>query len=178
LLQAKDTGRNRVVELGAGLSDDESGGGGRRWLAWLRGTQPDLLLDRHLLARMPLDMAVENVRGFVADQHGEIGAVDGETVVIAIDGQGGPFMRRSSDRTIGILIELTLKSEILDHRQNGGDLSVTRVHVRMRPKRNRDRRGGVDRATQLYLSLKSYLVATEVPQGHAKRAPYDRSAGK
>ena len=48
-------------------------------------------------------------------------------------------------------------------KNSAGTVTRTRIHVVVRPKRNRDRRraGAVDRARRVLNSLRSYLMATE-----------------
>ena len=52
LYQAKDTGRNRVVQLGAGLMQDGETSQ-RGWLSWLQPRTPDCVLGRSLAAHVP-----------------------------------------------------------------------------------------------------------------------------
>jgi hypothetical protein len=83
------------------------------------------------------------------------------------------FFRRRSDRPVPAVVELDMSEVYLDGsegRPQGG--ARTLIHVRIRPKRSRDRRRDVDqRAQQLLASLKSYLIAQEIsPSGDSQIA--------
>ena len=164
LLMAKDMGRNRVVQLGTGVGMTPETPL-RRWWRGAR-SQADVRLERELVATVPIQIAIEKLRGFVADHSAKIVAIDDNVVQISIDASP-KSLRRRSDRTIPFLIELTLTEE---HRgdQQGGFLgpSRTRIHVVIQAPYRRDRRGRdvQNRAEQVLVSLRSYLVATDANQ--------------
>jgi hypothetical protein len=66
LYQAKDQGRNRVIQLGVGASDDKPV---RRWLFWRRNkpSSPEILAEENMIAPGPIRFALDKLRGFVAD---------------------------------------------------------------------------------------------------------------
>jgi hypothetical protein len=90
-------------------------------------------------------------------------------MVLEIAGQNLPIVHRSSDRPTPFLVELDLE-EI----QSEGDAKPARTEVRtvvqitVRPKRQRDRRrdGADERARQLFVRLKSYLMAQDYTESH------------
>ncbi len=85
LYQAKDNGRNRVVQLGGGLvGDDEVKR--NSWLSWLQRPKQDSLLVRRLIATVPLDLLVEKIKGFISDHGAEIVRIEDNYVVLAVDG--------------------------------------------------------------------------------------------
>jgi diguanylate cyclase (GGDEF)-like protein len=165
LLQAKNAGRNVVVQLGSGIAPDPRAaaqGGG--WLNWLSGSTPEVLLQASLVTVVPLKVTAEKLRGFVADHHSEIISVDGENITLSIDAQYTPLMRRTSDRHVPFIISMNFDEQQrpVEGRPNTTAL-CTLIHVVIRPKRQRDRRrrDAVERARQLLVSLKSYLMATD-----------------
>ena len=164
LLQAKDLGRNTVVQLGSGISNQSQAQQKSGWLSWLKSEPPDQILQQTLISAVPLKVAVEKLRGFVADQFAEITEIDDEHVVLRIDSQGSAMARRRADRPVPFIVEMTF--EETQHRQGGrstGNSLRTLIGVSIRPIRNRDRRRGnvVERARNLLTSLKSYLMAQD-----------------
>jgi diguanylate cyclase (GGDEF)-like protein/PAS domain S-box-containing protein/putative nucleotidyltransferase with HDIG domain len=165
LLQAKDNGRNQVVQLGVGLSGKEEGASVLgNWLSWFRTTSPTLLIEKRLVTAVPLNVSVEKLRGFVADHHAEILSIDSRRVVLRLDGESFMHTRRNNDRLVPFLIEVEF-DEIneIDESRFGRTMQRTLMKVVIRPKRDRDRRkrDAVERAKQLFTSLKSYLIAQE-----------------
>jgi diguanylate cyclase (GGDEF)-like protein/PAS domain S-box-containing protein/putative nucleotidyltransferase with HDIG domain len=165
LLQAKDNGRNQVVQLGVGLAGkEEESGMLSNWLAWFRNATPHVLIEKRLTTAVPLNVSVEKLRGFVADHHAEIVSIDARRVVMKLDGDNVPLNRRTTDRAVPFLIEIEFDevSEV-DETRTGRTVERTLIKAVIRPKRDRDRRkrDAAERAKQLYASLKSYLVAQE-----------------
>ncbi|MGE3776388.1 MAG: hypothetical protein AB7F89_04325, partial [Pirellulaceae bacterium] len=135
------------------------------WFGWLGSSTPsEVLLQASLVTVVPLKVTAEKLRGFVADQHSEIIAIEGDRVTLAIEGQYTPLMRRTTDRPVPFIIELTFDEQQrpVEGRPNSTAL-CTLIQVVVRPKRQRDRRrrDAVERARQLLVSLKSYLMAIE-----------------
>jgi diguanylate cyclase (GGDEF)-like protein len=161
LLMAKETGRNRVVQLGSGSGNVDDGDQNTRAAA--KGN--NLLLSQTLVTQSPIDRSIEKLRGFIADHHGEILSIDGHDVQIRLGGGVGLFGRRSTDREIGLLMHLRFEEErgVINEDKRGG-LTKTRIHLEIRPQKNRDRRkaDAVERAKQLLISFRSYLMAQEV----------------
>ncbi len=74
LLEAKQRGRNRVVQLGSGSDDAEPQPERRSWFG--RRPKPSLVLEKWLVTAVPLKMAVEKIRGFVVDNHADITSLE------------------------------------------------------------------------------------------------------
>ena len=165
LLQAKDNGRNQVVQLGVGLAvKEEESSMLSTWMSWFRNTSPGVLIEKRLVTAVPLNVSVEKLRGFVADHHAEIVSIDARRVVMKLDGDNLPLNRRTNDRPVPFLIEIEF-DEVSepDEGRVGRNVQRTIVKAMIRPKRDRDRRkrDASERAKQLYASLKSYLIAQE-----------------
>jgi len=172
LLQAKDNGRNQVVQLGVGLAGkEEESGVLSNWLSWFRTTAPSLLIEKRLITAVPLNVSVEKLRGFVADHHAEILSIDSRRVVMRVDGENLPLARRDNDRPVPFLIEVEF-DQITEPDENRSGRTVQRTVMKttIRPKRDRDRRkrDAIERAKQLFTSLKSYLIAQEYQPATAK----------
>jgi hypothetical protein len=127
-----------------------------------------------------LKVSAEKLRGFVSDQHADIVSIEDNCVVIKIDGQNAPLMRRTSDRPVPFLIEMTFEEK----RSPGADVhdssvAGTVIHVVVRPRKQRDRRrrDAVERARQLLISLKSYLMAHDHTETLAEREQAEVSEG-
>jgi diguanylate cyclase (GGDEF)-like protein/PAS domain S-box-containing protein len=164
LLQAKDLGRNTVVQLGTGISVVADEKKSRGWFTWFRRTAPDQLLQRQLTTAVPLKVAVEKLRGFVADHHAEIVSIEEDHIALKIDGQYTPLLRRSHDRPVPFCIELCFaEKQFSKTGQEGAGHLRTIIDVAIRPQRSRDRRRRdvLERARQLISSLKSYLMAQD-----------------
>ncbi|MFT5525130.1 MAG: diguanylate cyclase (GGDEF)-like protein/PAS domain S-box-containing protein [Pirellulaceae bacterium] len=169
LYQAKEGGRNRVVQLGVGAS--EQGGAavkssGGSWMSWLSGGtnkgESGFILERALVTTVPISVAAEKLKGFVSDHQAEIQSVDENGVALLVD---GPNSRRNTDRTVPFQVEIKFEET---HRSLSGRVAGiavrTLARVVIQPKRNRDRRRRdvEERAMQILGSLRSYLMAQEV----------------
>jgi hypothetical protein len=162
-LEAKKLGRNTVVQLGDGLGAPVDGNVAKS------GTKPggEALLDTVLVTAVPLSMAVEKLRGFVLDHHAEIMAIKADRIDMQIESRQQQPLRRSSDRQVPFLVELTFSEQRLPLRNRHGKsdekMVRTRIHVAIRPKRSRDRRSAsiVPHAQSILAAIQSYLMANQ-----------------
>jgi diguanylate cyclase (GGDEF)-like protein/PAS domain S-box-containing protein len=170
LLQAKQRGRNLVVQLGGGIGEVEEPTKRRRWFqraaVAANAAGSDLILEKWMGTLVPLQVAIEKLRGFVMDHFAEITSIDGESIHLKIEGQKTPLLRRSSDRAVPFLIEIRLTEEGQDTKSVTGVAGRqvrTRIYAAIKPKRSRDRRHNEthERAKLVMASIKSYLMATE-----------------
>lgn len=162
LMQAKDEGRNRVIQLGSGMVEAQSPDKKRSWFSWLSNSGTEVVVERRLLASVPMNICAEKLKGFMADHGADMVEVIGDHVVMKVDGTHSPVLRRGSDRA-PFYIEITFQEARIC--PDGHQRSVVRtlLHVKVRPKRKRDRRRRnlEERANQLISSVKSYFVAQE-----------------
>ena len=164
LFTAKETGRNRVVQLGVGgdAQEDELkvSASARKRLAG------NMLLKREMVSDSPLERNIEKLEGFIADHHAEVLLADRNRVQIRIGGdRGGPLFKRTADRSIRLVVDLMLHEETLSGDGNGRSVfKRTRITAMISPLKSRDRRtaDALDRARQLVVSLRSYLMASDV----------------
>jgi hypothetical protein len=86
-------------------------------------------------------------------------------VALKIDAGGLPNLRRTGDREVPFVINLEFEEAQSPGQVPGRGQGIYRtlVRVSISPQRSRDRRQRdvVERARQLFVSLKSYLVAQE-----------------
>jgi diguanylate cyclase (GGDEF)-like protein/PAS domain S-box-containing protein len=160
LLKAKENGRNRVIQLGSGENfqsvESETRGGWRSFWPWVETNSTD---EFDIITPVPVDLAIEKLRGFIADHGAEIIRVNENQVSIKVKVTIRSNGRRSADQQIAIQASLTLSERKPDANARFGSLK-TKVHVILNPIRNRDRRGTPLKAcyTQLAHSLRSYLM--------------------
>lgn len=165
LLQAKDSGRNRVIQLGSGILGHERPASSSTWMSWFRSAPPGLLVERKLSTAVPLNIAVEKLRGFLADHHAEIISIDETLINFQIEGQYVPNGKRGdSDRPVSFVVSMRFEQSKVKNARHSGSWQRTVFHVAVRPRRNRDRRRNdiLDRANQLVFSLRSYLMAQDL----------------
>ncbi|MHC4399031.1 MAG: bifunctional diguanylate cyclase/phosphohydrolase [Planctomycetota bacterium] len=162
LLTAKSKGRNRVVQLGVGSTSDEPRDKKRRF--WRRSPHTNLVFEQRLLTPVPIAMAIEKLRGFVADHRAKIVAIDGNHVRLEITSRASQ-MRRRADRSVTFAMDVRLEeAEPTSPPEGGrgGSVRQTRIHLTLCPAKDRDRRraGVTNRAREVLASLRSYLTAT------------------
>jgi len=164
LYQAKENGRNCVVQLGSGFTGEEPAPKPWTWLSWFRGETADHLLERTLATAVPLNVVVEKMRGFVSDYHADVEKIEEGHLLLRINGQNSPLMRRTTDRPVAFLIEMWFEEGKLNLGGRTGISDRTIVRVSVRPVRSRDRRQSdvLERARKMLANLKSYLVAQEI----------------
>lgn len=159
LLQAKGSGRNRVVQLGSGamLFGKEKPLG--RWRRWLQSPPSQSLLAETLVTAAPLAVTMEKLRGFVSDHHAEIVATEDGKLQLLITKQA-VACQATTDRPVSFLVTLQFLERKIDQKPRA-DSTHTIIHVTMQLANNRDRRRGnaFERARQLFASLKSYFMA-------------------
>jgi diguanylate cyclase (GGDEF)-like protein/PAS domain S-box-containing protein len=182
LLLAKDQGRNQVVQLGDGMSETKTK---KRWWSF-KPSHNRSLIDCDLVTIVPMEVAVQKLGGFIADQSAKITSTADDHLHLEVSGEKAGKLRREEDRAVPFLIELHFQEERVE-KVNAQGLAAgsylhTRVHVVIRPKKERDRRRdqAAERARHLLLSMKSYLMAqeeSEIRQSSA-RAPQGIDVGE
>lgn len=163
LLQAKDQGRNQVVQLGDGMMEEKVK---RSWWPF-HSFRGGALLEATLVSAVPIEVAVQKLRGFIADQDAKIVSTnENELQLSVVDSQNG-LNRRTGDRPITFVIQLKLSQQHTERSNTQGFATgayvETRMDVTIHPRRDRDRRreATMEKARRLLGSLKSYLMARE-----------------
>lgn len=175
LLYAKEKGRNTVVQLGSGIVGPE---GLEHVMQGLRqavaggeahpasSKKSPALFERTMRTAVPLEIAIEKLRGFVADHHAEVISVEDAHVKIYAGGEGLSMFRRGTDRPIRLVIDLIAEEEKLDSRDTDARTKWkrTNLHVTINPLKGRDRRvaNAAEQARKLGTSLQAYLMAEPI----------------
>jgi diguanylate cyclase (GGDEF)-like protein/PAS domain S-box-containing protein/putative nucleotidyltransferase with HDIG domain len=164
LLQAKDQGRNQVVQLGDGMMEEKVVK--KSWWPFqVWGGQA--LVEATLTTAVPIEVAVQKLRGFIADQDAKILKTEQNELELAVADHSPAANRRMADRAVTFLIQLKLSQKHVERSNTqgfaAGKYVVTQIDVVVRPRRDRDRRREAieERARRLLGSLKSYLMARE-----------------
>lgn len=161
LLQAKDQGRNQVVQLGDGMLDEQPKTSWFSFKPWTGGA----LVNTRLVTNVPIELAIEKLRGFISDREARILQVTEDQVSLEVE---EPAMNKNGvKKPVTYSIEITFGQD-REQKTNAagfasGEYVFTVADVKIRPKRERDRRRGqvAERARLLLGSLKSYMMAKE-----------------
>lgn len=167
LLKAKDNGRNRVVQLGAGRGEPSATATARKgWRGWFESSSSDARNQFGIRTAVPIDLVVEKLRGFIADHNADIVSVNENQLELNVNACCGVGGRRRADQQIALRLQLTLSEQRkpVTGTGTGGSYLSTDVRVEMRPLRNRDRRRRELRVCfeRVLASLKSYLMGDVV----------------
>lgn len=165
LLMAKEQGRNQVVQLGSTMGHAQTPK--KKW--WSFGFfRAAPLIEVKLTTEVPIDIAIEKLRGFVTDQQARIISIRDNRVEIEISSDRVGQQRRKADRPSPYRLELEFSEDRLEKTNSfglaAGSYAQTVINVSIRPKkrRNRRREEQLERARMALQSLKSYLMAKEV----------------
>ncbi len=171
LLMAKANGRNCVVQLGTGGAGETVE---TQPTSWFRGAvRPKALLRQELVTPVPVKIAVEKLRGFVADHRAKIISVNGNRMRLEIEDKPVSRLRRLTDRTTVFWIDLSFEEERIQKQRESGSVSYnggttrTRISITVTPRKNRDRRRDdiMAHARDVLVSFRSYLIASEEDNG-------------
>ena len=163
LLTAKSQGRNRTVQLGTGSARQEPK---PSWSLFSRkSVEPAHLIQQTFVTPVPEKIAIEKLRGFVADHQAKIINIDGNKVCLEMSGQPRGELRRRADRPVVFCVDMRLEEDRLEKsaRSHSSTTLRTKIHLSISLRRDRDRRRNnvLDQARELVVSFRSYLMATE-----------------
>ena len=167
LLMAKEGGRNRVMQL-----DELPVKTARKeaiaqpgWLGWLSGSGQDVIISKSLLVQVPFKIAIEKIRGFVAERNAEVTAVDHHRLNMKVDTKNLPVVKRDSERpaTFGLQLVLREIEGQMSERTKQHPIQ-TLIDIEIQAAKNRDRRSQniFRQADQLRADLQAYLAASQV----------------
>lgn len=163
LLMAKDQGRNQVVQLGDGMMEEKVKKSWWPFQSW--GGRS--LVEATLVTMVPIEVAVQKLRGFIADQDARILNAEENELLLEVTDHNRQINRRANDRPARFSIHLKLSQHHFEranaHGMAAGTYVETRIEVTIMPVRDRNRRREqtVESARRLLGSLKSYLMAHE-----------------
>jgi diguanylate cyclase (GGDEF)-like protein/PAS domain S-box-containing protein len=169
LLAAKAGGRNRVVQLGSGCGAGPARGKPGSFQP--APAQSAFVIQETLVTPVPVKMALEKLRGFVADHQAHVVKIDGFDVQLEIREKCSSLLRRLTDRPVVFQIHLRFEEQHVtkerDSGKSAGQGAVrTKMDVGVGVRRNRDRRRKdvVGRAQQVLISFRSYLMAVSLDE--------------
>jgi diguanylate cyclase (GGDEF)-like protein len=162
LLMAKAAGRNTVIQLGSGIGNETDLVQASARLS--KSARPDDLIEQYLVTPVPVRIAVEKLRGFVADHQARIISVNGNQVRMEISDRPVGRIRRLTDRPAMFCLDLQMEEEH-GSESTPFDAGVTRTKIKItvstRATRNRRQSEAITRARELLISFRSYLMAAE-----------------
>lgn len=162
LLQAKEQGRNQVIQLGGGMVDDEPK---KNWFAF-KPWSGRSLIDTKLITNVPIELAIEKLRGFICDRAARILKVTEKEVSLEV-AESSIGKGNKKELPVTYVVNIKFSQERVERTNTAGlaagEYAHTSAVVTIQPKRDRDRRKGhvAERARMLLGSLKSYLMAKE-----------------
>lgn len=170
LFTAKENGRNRVEKLGddskavattpSRVRGPKKGG----WRNWFSGTG-EILSTNEYLAKVPKEVAIQKLEGFINDHKAELKSIKDSRIVIRVDCQKNESLTRKGDRPAVMLLDVSIvEVEVMGTGRRKGYETRTMMTVSIRAIRARDRRSEAIRsqATKLLQSFQAYLVAEEI----------------
>ncbi len=166
LLQAKDTGRNQVIQLGVGgqfqpyTMDMKRQGWFARLLTRANGKKP---LHATITTPVPFELAVSKLRGFLADHRAEIVTVAEGQMTIRLNVAQKNTDRRAFRSMLTFLIDLKIHETRAEVKLAGGERTTTQqrttVQVTISPENGSRRSSDVAAAAQhVIIGLNCYLI--------------------
>jgi diguanylate cyclase (GGDEF)-like protein/PAS domain S-box-containing protein len=166
LLLAKEKGRNQVLQSGSQMEQQPRK---KKW--WSFGTlRPQPILETTLSTEVPIDVAIEKLRGFVSDQRARVVSTRDNRIELEISSENMGQQRRQGDRAALFRIELEFSEQRLERKNNVGlaagryALTVAKVTIRPRRARSRRKNDHDERARLILQSLKAYLMAHDAAE--------------
>lgn len=174
LLTAKESGRNRVVQTGAGLNETPKSAKAAAvneqekssWLGLFRSNR-SAILEKEYLASVPEEVAIQKLKGFIADHKAEVLSATSTHVSIRIDGQNSDGVRRRGERVAVIMLDINIQGvKICTHGRSKSYQNRTKFSVKARTIKARDRRSAVlmGQINQILHSFQAYVVAQEIDE--------------
>lgn len=169
LLLAKDTGRNRVVQLGHGTQEKcQSTTTSSGWFGWFGKKETSTaLVEKEYLTAVPLDVAVQKLSGFINDHQAEVIKIEQARIAMKIDCKHTPIANRSGDRSLLMTMDVNLERVLLKVQgRRESTLSKTKITVSLNAPKVRERRrvAVIEQANLLLASFQAYLVAQEIDE--------------
>ncbi|NOZ40681.1 MAG: diguanylate cyclase [Planctomycetes bacterium] len=173
LLQAKEQGRNQVVQLGNGMEKIVKK---NPWWKFA-SLRVQSVVETSLTSAVPIDIAIEKLRGFVSDHQAKIISTRENSVELEVSSEKVSYDRRQGDHHVIFRVEMQF-SEVRVERSNSlgfaaGEYAHTKVDLKIRPKRSKRGRKSdmAERARLIQQSIKAYLMAKESDEAKAEFVP-------
>ena len=173
LLMAKEQGRNQVLQLGNGMEKEVTK---NKWWKFA-SLRTQTVVENTLVSAVPIDVAIEKLRGFVSDHQAKIISTKENSVELEVSSETVSYDRRKADQHVSFRVELQF-SEVRVERTNSlgfaaGEYVHTKVDLKIRPKRTKKRRKSdtAERARLIQQSIKAYLMAKEESDANSEFVP-------
>ncbi len=155
LYQAKQRGRNAVVQLGSGLirdmrENDESENN--------ESDETRNLIKQNLRSFVPKSMIREKLRGFCLDHRATVVLWEDDHIQLQVGHKLLSLLRRRSDRVAPCILDI----ELHDVFEQDTKMKYTGINITVSIQKGRDRRNteAMNRARQLLASLKAYMMVS------------------
>ena len=161
LLMAKASGRNAVIQLGTGAGAETELM--RASSRLFNSARPNDLFEQNLATPVPVRIAVDKLRGFVADHRARIIAVNGNQVRIEIEGKPVSRLRRLTDRPATFCLDVRMDEEHGAESPTPGVATRTKIKITISTLETRNRRQSdiMANAREILISFRSYLMASD-----------------
>ncbi len=172
LLMAKEQGRNQVIQLGNGMKKEQSK---KRWWDFSR-LRAKPVVESTLISAVPIDIAIEKLRGFVSDHKAKVLSTSENSVELEVSTESIAYDRRKGDRNLLFRVEFQFSEKRMERSNNiglaAGEYVHTQIHLQVRPKRVKKTRrvDMAERARLLQQSIKAYLMAKDEEESQLEYA--------
>ena len=126
LLIAKENGRNQVVQLGSGLDARPEQRADDAAARPAKPDDPDVVVQQTLVTPVPTKMAIEKLRGFVADHEANILKIDGNQIQLEIAEKCDSRLRRLTDRPVIFQLDLRFEEQRVRRERDNGEVDTRR----------------------------------------------------
>lgn len=163
LYQAKDQGRNRVIQLGTGVNDERIA---RRWLfGWpMRGRFRKVLAEEVMVTPGPITFVLEKLRGYVADHDADIRKVEEDVLELEMKAVVRSSRWKAESRHV-FRVALTFSEQAgLSSKTPSREPPQIQIRAAVFPAK-RSGKGSAsqtDAARQLAIGVRAYLMARRV----------------
>ena len=116
----------------------QAGAAGRRRRCRQRKNDPGVVVQQTLVTPVPTKMAIEKLRGFVADHEANILKIDGNQIQLEIAEKCDSRLRRLTDRPVTFQLDLRFEEQRVRRESDNGEVNTggvlrTRIFVTITP---------------------------------------------
>jgi diguanylate cyclase (GGDEF)-like protein/PAS domain S-box-containing protein len=171
LLIAKETGRNRVIQLSAGQAEMLEAEPPSTWFGWFRKRRRNTWIVEHeYIIPLPDDVAIEKLSGFIHDHKATIVKIEANDATLRLDCYQNSGTRRNADRPANMFVQVQWHKVRLVGRY-GIEQTKTWLKISVGAERASDRRLAalMELANHVLRNLVVYLGAEELDEQTRKR---------
>jgi diguanylate cyclase (GGDEF)-like protein/PAS domain S-box-containing protein len=173
LLIAKESGRDRVVGLGAEANSLSESGDGKEadrattsWFRWLIPSQ-SAAKKFELVTNVPRNVTLEKLKGFVQEYHATVVHVENDSAVLEVDCRNTPIPQSQNERLGKFRVTINISEIEMQSTGRSKEVKIcTLLELEIRPVRSRDRRSEavLSQIARLKASIQGILLANELDQ--------------